>query len=236
MKKVFVIIMLVLLVLGAVIYTDYFISKTKHILPKLVIKQKLNDNSLVYNGVLYRVWYCKTNDTYTYASYFDKDAICQSEYVYENDFYTNELGVKISKKELQLLLTDGIYTQEMIENIDSKESLENAIHISYEYGRKDFILAEDSEGLELKSSTGERLIAFPEFMLVNDEYKWVSEINDDTKLYCYKKDGSKKYYATYENETCAEFKELKMDKKWCESYKNTMLALEETSIKKLCEE
>ena len=105
-------------------FFDYFYTKTNNVAPKISLKEEMDENTTVYKAIFYKVWYCKSNKSYYIGSYSDKDAICPKNYSYDNGYYTNELGVKISKRDLQLLTNDGVYTDEMIENMNSNGCVE----------------------------------------------------------------------------------------------------------------
>ena len=225
-KRILIIIVIITAVLACLIYLDYFIAKTRGSSPKISLKEKLSDNGYVYKAVLYKVWYCETNKTYTFGDYSDKDAICPKNYSYVDGFYTNEQGVKITKKDLQLLTNDGIYTSDMIENMSSNKQVEEAVKVASEYGKYRY------EDTKEKSEDGYELVKLFEFKEENDNYKWV--INEDV-LYCLKKEGNKKSLSKYENNKCEKFEVIKMSEEWCKNYKTSTLVFEEEA-KKLCEE
>lgn len=225
-KKVLIILIIVIAVLACLIYLDYFIAKTRGSSPKISLKEQLSDNGYVYKAVLYKVWYCETNKTYTFGDYSDKDAICPKNYSYVDGFYTNEQGVKISKKDLQLLTNDGIYTSDMIENMTSDKQVITAVSVANEYGKYKY------EDIKEKSEDGYSLVKLFEFKEENDNYKWV--INEED-VYCLKIEGNKKSLSKYENNKCEKFEIIKMSKEWCENYKSSTLVFEEEA-KKLCEE
>ena len=129
-KKILIIFIVVLAVISIAAYIDYFITKTNNTYPKIAIKKKIDDNTTVYTALLYKVWYCDSNKTYTVGSYSDKAAICPKNYSYTDGYYTNESGIKISKKDLQMLTNDGVYSSEMIENMNSDKQVEEALHVA----------------------------------------------------------------------------------------------------------
>ena len=222
-KKILIISFIVILVLSGLIYIDYFIAKTTTTHPKISLKERLDENSVVYKAVLYKVWYCKSNKTYTFGDYNDKDAICPKDYSYVDGFYTNSAQIKISKRDLQLITVEGVYTSDMVENFSSKKQVEDAVHVAYEYGKYKFKETSD------KSSDGYKLVLLRDFKEENSNFKW---IYDEENLYCLKDD---KYLAKYENEKCDNFVKIKMDKSWCENYENSTLVYED-KISDLCKE
>ena len=225
MKKIKIILFIILVfivIVGSLAYFDYVNAKASNTSPKLSIKSELDEDSVVYKAILYKVWYCKNNKTYTIGSYSDKDAICPKNYVYDEDgYYTNALNVKISKRDLQLLTITGIYTSEMIENMNSEKQVESAVHVAYNYGINKY-----------KETDKTNIVILPEFTLKDGQYKWVY---DEENLYCL---NGKEYsfsLAKYENDKCGTYEKVKMDKQWCDSYENSTLVYEE-GIDKLCEE
>ena len=230
--KIFVIIFTVLILVASVTYIDYFVSKTKNTYPKIALLKQLNDDLFVYNSIFYRVWYCKTNNTYTIGNYNDKDAVCPKNYQYENGYYTNSLGIKISKRDLQLLTNNDTYTHEMVDNMSSDSQVENAVHVAYNYGKINYKEIEDEN---LSSSLEYKLIIFPEFVEDDkDNYNWEYDESEEN-YYCLDDSQELAKVAKYENNECGVFEEIKMDEKWCTNYKNSTLGYD-TSILKYCEE
>ena len=222
-KKLLIFLLVVIVLLGATAYIDFYIAKLNNTNPKIAIKEDLDESTIVYKGVLYKVWYCKTNKVYTFGSYSDKDAICPKDYKYEDGYYTNALGIKISKRDLQLLTNDGVYTSEMVENMNSESQVKSAVHVAYNYGKNKYKV------LETKSADNNKLVIFPEFKEQNDNYKWVYD--ELSTQYCLKDN----QVAIYENNKCAVYQKIKMDKEWCENYENSTLIYED-GINKYCEE
>ena len=225
-KKVLIYILIIVVVLGSLIFFDYFYTKTNNVAPKISLKSDLDENTVVYKAVLYKVWYCKNSNTYYIGDYNDKDAICPKKYTYVYGYYINDQDVRISKRDLQLLTNDGLYTSEMVENMKDTTEVENAVYVAYNYGIKKY----KEEGS--KSSKGYNLVLLPEFKEDNTNFKW---IYDESKKYCLKTDKNNDYLADYVNDECGEFVKIKMDQKWCENYKNSTLKYDD-NIEKLCKE
>ena len=229
-KKILIIILVLLILGGGIVYIDYFLVKTKNIVPKLSIKEEQNADLIVYKAIFYKVWYCKTNDTITLGNYNDPDAICPREYEYVDGYYTNSLGVSISQKDLELI-KNGIYTSEMIEAMKSESEVKDAVYIAYNYGKIKYQKALDENKKELKSSNGMNLIVFPEFIEENGEYKW---IYNSEKYYCLNETDNT--YSEYIEEKCDQnYQKITLDKEWCGKYKNSILVYND-EIKKICEE
>ncbi len=226
--KIILILVVIFIILAAGSYIDYYVAKTKNTNPKMAIKKEINSDLIVYNGMFYKMWYCKVNKVYTIGSYGDKDAICNKNYEYTDGYYTNASGIKISKKDLQLLTNTGIYTGEMIENMSSDTQVENAIHVAEDY--------ESTKYKTVNQIDDYKIVVFQKFKEdSNGNYKWIYDENDTSKYYCLSKNKNILSKAKYDGVECGEFEQIKMDDKWCENYKNSTLVYED-DIEKLCEE
>lgn len=225
--KIIIILIVILFACSCLIYIDYFIVKNRTTTPKIAIKKEINESLVVYNAVLYKVWYCKTNDTYTIGGYSDKDAICPIDYEYDdNDNYKNGNNLLISKHDLQLI--SQIYTSDMIETFNTKSELDDAIYVALHYGmslNKELTV----NGEVLKSSDGSNIVIYPEYKLNNDKYEWV--YNEEIK-YCM---NSKGQIAPYQDNLCGEYEDVKMNEKWCNLYKNSTLVYNDIA-KSYCNE
>ena len=222
MKKYIIIVVLILIVFSSLVYVDYFNTKTNNTYPHLALKSE-NDDAIVYTAVLYRVWYCKANKMYMIGSYTE-DNICPRNYEYSNGIYTNSNGITISKKDLQMLSNDGIYTSEMIENMTNNKQVEDALYVVDSYMSKVYKVVDENET--------NKIIIFPEFKEVDGHYSWVYEEKEDN-YYCLSTD--EKSYAKMINNQCTKYEPFIMDKKWCELYKNSTLVYDE-KLSDLCKE
>ncbi len=235
LKKIFIIIIVLLVVFSGVVYIDYFLVKTKNTFPKIAIKEELNDETTVYKAILYKVWYCKNNKSISIGNYSDRDAICPKKYTYENGYYKNNMGIVISKHDLELLISNSIYTSEMIEDINSENDLKDKVYVALTYGKTKYKKVEKDkrEGLTLES--GVELVVFPTFEQNGNEYSWVYNYNVDN-FNCMKTEKDKtKTFSKYENNTCGkEYQPLQFDSRWCSLYKNSTLIYKD-DIEKLCE-
>ena len=230
-KKIILIVVGVLVLTVFLAYIDYFNTKANNTTPKMSIKEEIDENTTVYKALLYKVWYCKTNKTYTIGSYSDKDAVCPKNYSYDNGYYTNEQGIKISKRDLQLLTNDGVYTSEMIENMNTNAQVEAAIHVAYNYG----INIYKNLSNKTKSDDGHKVVMLPKFIEVEGNYKWVYDEDDKENYYCLKEDNDNISYAKYTGDKCGKFESVVMDETWCENYRNSTLISVE-GIEKYCKE
>ena len=225
MKKFLITIIIILIIVPSLIYIDYFNAKANNTSPKVSLKEETED-AIIYKAFFYRVWYCKTNKMYLLGNYSEEE-ICPKNYKYEDDTYTNEHGVAFSKRDLQLLTNDGVYTDEMIVNISSNKQVEDAVHVSYNYLKTKY--------KKIKNISNAEVVVFPEFKEVDGNYRWVYDEEDESSYYCLvEKDGITSY-AKYDNGVCGKYERIKMDEKWCSSYQNSTLAYND-EINKLCEE
>ena len=220
MKKTFIIIVLLLIVFASLVYVDYFNTKTNKTFPKLALKSE-NDDAVIYTAILYRVWYCKVNKMYMIGSYSEKD-VCPKNYEYVNEVYTNSQGVNITKRDLQLLTKDGVYTSEMIENLANDKQVEDAVYVAYNYLKTSYKVINETET--------NKIVVFPEFKEVNGNYEWVYDESDN--YYCLSKDGTQ--VAKFDNLVCGKYVKIKMDERWCESYKTSTLVYDE-NVESLCD-
>ena len=227
LKRFLFVIFIILLVAAGCIYIDYFFASRNNTHPRIAIKKKLDDNLSVYNGVFYRMWYCKTNDTYTIGDYKDNDAICNPKYEYDKGYYTNGAGIKISKHDLEMIV--DIYAEEVIETFNSDTVVENAVYVAENYSKLNYKNIEENEKV-LKSGKY-NLVEFPVFTEEKDKYNWVYESEDK---YCIDETEEIKKYAPYDENGCGEFVNLTYDKKWCELYVNSKLFFDE-DINRICE-
>lgn len=220
LRKILFIIFIILLVFAGCVYIDFFIASRNETYPKISIKEKIDDNLVVYNAAFYRMWYCKPTKVYTLGDYKDSDAVCNPEYEYDKGYYTNGAGIKISKHDLEMII--DVYNSEVIETMNSDSVVANAVYVAEGYAKLDYEPVEE-EGKALKSGKYQ-LIYFPTFKETNNKFKWVYE--SDT-MYCLDDSKDIKQYAPYEENSCGEFTNITFDKKWCELYVNSKLYFDE---------
>ena len=214
MKKIvkyLIIFFISIIVIGFIIYIDYFNAKANNTNPKISIKVE-SDNYILYKAALYRVYYCKTNKKYIIADY-NEEVVCPNNYEYQDGFYINREEVQISKKDLQLLTNDGVYTSEMIENFKTEKDVQNAVLVANSFGSKKFKVINEMEEYSI--------VIFPSFESVNDNYDWI--YNEDGIKYCIKGENYNYQVTKYENDKCGKFEKIKMNDEWCENYKTSTL-------------
>ena len=73
-KKIFIIIIVLLLILSCLSYIDYFLVKTKNVVPKISLKEEKKE-FIVYKAPFYKVWYCKDSKIIVIGGYDDPDAV-----------------------------------------------------------------------------------------------------------------------------------------------------------------
>ena len=225
-KRILFVIFIFLLIAAGVIYIDYFFASRNNTNPRIAIKKQIDDNLFVYNGAFYRMWYCKSNDTYTISDYKDSDGVCDPEYEYVNGYYTNGAGIKISKHDLEMIVS--IYDEDVIETFNSDSVLENAVYVAENYSKLKYKEIEENE--KVVKAGKYVLIEFPVFKEVKEKYTWVYE---DEKRYCLDDTGDIKKYALYTDNVCGEFANITYDKKWCDLYVNSKLFFDE-KINEIC--
>lgn len=208
--KILIILFIIVLVIASIIYIDYFSSKTNNTSPKISIKEE-NENSILYKAFFYKVYYCKTNKKYVFADY-DEEVVCPNKYVYKNDYYTNSEGIKISKRDLQLLTNDGIYTSEMIESLKSDKQVKSATNVAYNFGINRYKITSKEDDYNL--------VVFPTFELVSNNYDW---IYNEEEVYCLKGENYNYQVSKYEDNKCEKYEKVKMSDEWCNDYKTSTL-------------
>lgn len=235
-KKIFIIVFTLLVILSALAYIDYFLVKTNNKVPKFSLKKDEKD-FIVYSAPFYKVWYCKDSKAVILGGYDDPDAICSKSYEYVDGYYTNSSGIKIKKEDLELVTKNGIYTSEMVEAMKSDEEVEDAVYVADTYGRLVYKKKLDSKGNELIVNDDNYIVVFPEFVEVKDKYDWHYEEEYTDRVYCMEYRDGVEYFTRYNDGSCSKnYFKLKLDDKWCGKYKDSTLVYNEDSVKKLCEE
>ena len=234
-KKIFIIIFTLLIVICAISYIDYFLVKTYNKVPKIALKKDKTD-FIVYSAPFYKVWYCKDSKTVIMGGYDDPDAVCPKNYEYVDGYYTNSEGVKISRKDLELITKNGIYTSEMIEQMKDNSEVEDAVYVAYNYENLMYKKLLDEKDNEVTVGDAS-VVVFPQYVEVDGKYDWHYESEYTSRYYCMKTEDDTEYFVRYNNGSCGKnYFKLKLDSKWCGIYKNSTLVYKEDSIKELCEQ
>ena len=218
--KWLIVIFIAALIIFGIVYIDYYSAKANGTNPKISIKEE-SENSILYKAAFYKVYYCRTNKKYIFADY-NEEVVCPNNYVYNNGYYNNSEDINISKKDLQLLTNDGIYTSEMIEQLKTETEVKIAVDVAYQYGLKKYKVIDEEDEYNI--------VLFPTFESVEDNYDWI--YNEEDK-YCLKGENYNLYLASYNNDKCGKYEKIKMDEKWCEAYKTSTLVYVK-GIENLC--
>ena len=234
-KKVLIILFIVLIISFGASYIDYYIVKTKETLPKLAIKEEKNKEQMViYKALFYKVWYCKAEGSIIIGDYSDKEAVCPKSYVFEEGYYTNLKGLKISKRDISLMIDKGIITSDAIDLMSTQDEINNAVYVAYNYGKSSFAIVKDKTSSKINNA----LVVFGEFKEdKNGNYSWEYDEKNMTKYYCAKMSANKQEYefAKYDDGKCGTtFSPIRLDEKWCKLYKNTALSHNEDLIGNYC--
>lgn len=229
MKKLFVAIIILLLIFCGVCYIDYFLVKTKGSFPKIAIKKVDKDKHVtIYNAVLYKVWYCEDENKILIGGYGDPDNQCSNPLIYKDGYYINESNVKISKQDYDILISEGIYTNDMINIMLNNKEVNDAVYVANNYMLHKYEIVEEEKNY--------LLVVFPELKEKKNNYIWVYPENEDSYYCLFKKDG-REYYSKYENGKCSnEEKLLEYDQKWCSLYKSSTLVFLEEDNGLFCKE
>ena len=238
-KKIVLILLVILVILGAITYIDYFLAKSEGTLPKLVIKKEDEVKQMtIHNGLFYKAIYCYADKSVIYTDHKSSTDVCPRLVTYdEKGYFTNSSGLKISKRDYTLMSYLNIYTFDTIDNIENKEDVKNYSYVSYEYGLSRYII---KEGIEIDNN-GEKvqLAIFPTFVETEGEYSFVYDEANPEKKYCTKTDETGvQLFSKYDEETktcIEEFTKITMKPKWCELYKYSTLVYSLDEKLKYCE-
>lgn len=234
-KKIITILLVVLILLAGATYIDYFLVKTKNDLPRIALKH--NDDTkqvVIYKAPFYKVWHCLADDSVILGDYTDNDPLCPRTVEYVNGYFTNSAGINISQRDYELMSYNNIYTFDAISNMSSNSDIENAVYVAYEYGKSLYTI-KDNSTLKYNSDNVE-IAVFNEFVLDGKNYKWKSDLDDETKYYCAKKEGDTYLFSKYTNNTCEdEFTKITMSDRWCSLYKTSTLVYSLEENNDLCE-
>ncbi|NLC48583.1 MAG: hypothetical protein GX758_04415 [Tenericutes bacterium] len=232
-KKIFIFVIVLLVLLTLLAYIDYFLVKTNGKLPIISLKKEFEEKDVVvYNALFYKVWYCKTDKTITIGSYSDVDVICSLPYDFEDGYYTNTSGIKISEKDIYMITYKNLYTKEMIDMMKSKSNVDDALYVSNMYFGSKY---EKISNINDKVS----LVVFPEFGLNGNVYEYIYNKEDEHNYYCMKNESNENetMFSKYLDGKCSDdYNYMKMDSKWCLLYKNSTLVNNPDLVKGLCEE
>lgn len=211
MRKLLSLIIIVLIVFSGVVYIDYFLVKTQNKVPKISIKEKVADkNMVIYKAIFYKVWYCENDKKFVIGSYDDPDATCSSNIAFDDGYYINESGAKISKRDYTIMRTNDIYSDEDIKLMSSSD-INDAIYVVTEYENKKYKVYREFTGL--------KTVYFPSF----NETTLTWEYNDEEPVYyCLFDDNSISLYVR--GSGCSSDKtEFKFDSKFCSLYEKSTI-------------
>lgn len=236
-KKIFILLITLVIFVTILSYIDYFVVKTKNTFPKISYKVVNKEKKMItYNSLFYKVWYCTEDKTTVIGDYSDPEPTCSNEYSFVDGYYTNESGIKISQKNLLIMIEDNIYTREMID-IMTEIDVKNAVYVAESY-EKTFYKNLDTKKSTVNGETKEySLVLFPTFKKSNDTYKWVYDESNLEEYYCISEnDKGEKTFSKYTDGYCeSKFNTLELSEKWCSLYKNSTLVYNEKKVSSFCE-
>ncbi len=208
MRKLLTILFIILIIFSGVVYIDYFLVKTQNKLPKISIKET-NGNMVVYKAIFYKVWHCVDEDKLVIGGYNDPDAICNLGIAFDDGYYVNDVGTKISESDYKLITTDQIYTDDKI-SVMSIEDVKNAIYVVNGYENMKYQVYREFDNM--------KTIYFPKY---NDKTgKW--EYEEEKTYYCLYNDNTYSLYV-YGSGCSKDRKPFKYDDKWCELYETSTI-------------
>lgn len=236
-KKMFLLLITLVIVVVIFSYLDYFLVKTKNTFPKVSIKVNDKDKNMVtYNAIFYKVWYCTKDKTTRIGDYGDPEPSCSDSYSFVDGYFTNSFGTKISQKDLLIMIDKNIYTRDMID-IMNETDVKNAIYVAEAYEKTLYKVLDSKKGKINGESKEYSVVLFPVFKKLNDTYKWTYDENNLEEYYCMSEnDKGEKTFSKYADGYCENmFNTLNFDEKWCSLYKNSTLVYDEKNTSSFCE-
>ena len=165
-----------------------------------------------YTSFFYNVYKCYSG--YTTVQPLNKDEpYCPRVIKYDKDgYYSNINGLKISKKEYQMILNTS-NTMNEIEAWTTKSQIEDSLIVAEEFERG-IHKTEERNGL--------KIAIFREFVIINDygDYDWVYQNNNKDYYKCVENDNFKEYKG---GSCIGDWQMLKPTEKWCSLAKNTTI-------------
>lgn len=233
-KKFCITIAIVVLIFSIVTFItastiEYYFAKSTYRIPVLALKsESVSKQYTIYRGVFYKVYKCYS-DLIVVKSLKDEPPYCLRIVRYTDDgYYINYNGLKISKKDLQLIFDKSITFKE-IDNLTTKDQVKDYVYIADQYQRnvhKVYETTKEKDGIL-------SIDVFQEFVQINNygDYEWRYQFNNPKYYKCFKNG----MYKEYENETCTgEWKELKYSEKWCKLAKNNSISSIQEAYKNNC--
>ena len=206
-KKIIITTIFFLLILtGTISIVEYYYAKDSSKMPILAIKKEDRAKQFTkYSSVFYNVYKCYSGTIFAVSKTYP-EPICERIAVYDGGYYLNRNGLKIDKKDYQMIY-DASNTSSEIENFTTEEEVKNAVKISEEYEKNLYkVLRTAQVGNDVVD-----IVAFKELVLNNyGDYTWEFNMNN----YKCKSGNSVK---EYKNKRCTgSWKKIGYSKEWCE--------------------
>lgn len=235
-KRKFVIIIIITIILFLIVniatasVIEYYFAKSTYRIPVLVIKSdSVAKQYTKYTGLFYKVYKCYS-DYVVVTGAKEEEPYCSRVIRYSMDgYYTNYNGIKIEKKDFQLIFDKSVTFSE-IDKFKTYKEVENAILVADEYQRNLYVTGQTKTiNNELVS-----IVVSPEYVEVNQygDYDWRYQTDNPKYYKCMKNSLFKKY----DNDNCVgEWKKLTYSKEFCELAKINSISSIQEAYKNNCE-
>ncbi len=226
-KVVLTTLFFVLILVGTISIVEFYYAKDAKRMPVLALKSEDKTKQYYkYTSLFYNVYKCYSGTVFAVSKNYP-EPICNRVIVYDNGYYINKNGLKISKKDYQAIY-DISYNFNDIEDFTTNEEIEKAVFVASEY--------EKNLSIPIKTTQINKQVvninAFKD-LKVNEygDYSWEYQRGNESYYKC-EKNG---LYKTYSNGNClGEWSELKYTKEWCEAALNSTMNNIEQTYNKYC--
>lgn len=208
-RVVITIIFFIIIFIGTTSIIEFYYAKDAKRMPILALKSEDKSKQYYkYSSFFYNVYKCYSGTVYAIAKNYP-EPICNRIIVYDNGYYTNKNGLKISKKDYQSIYDVSCNFNE-IENFTSKEEVEKAVLIANEYER--------NLSIPIKTTQFNKQVvninAFKDLSMNSyGDYSWEYQKSNELYYKC-EKNG---LYKNYSNGNCiGDWSNLSYSKEWCE--------------------
>ncbi len=183
--------MSVLLATSFIDYTRAFKGKTQ---PYFAIRARNEyKQATIYYGVFYKAWICDSDKTHVnFGSFSSNITNCRVVVTYDNGYYENSKGLKISKEQMNTIQP---YYYDYFNGFETEEELEQAYKVSSAINKVRWV--QKSTGVLLEDNTIAYLAVFNKLV----ENTWELQYNDPAYYKCVKSTNGIYTFSEYNLET-----------------------------------
>lgn len=227
-KKVIIATLFFIIILtGTTSIVEFYYAKDANKMPILALKSEDKTKQFYkYTSLFYDVYKCYSGTVYAVAKNYP-EPICNRVIIYDNGYYINKKGLKISKKDYQSIY-DISYSFDEIENFTTSIEIENALLLASEYERN---MSTPIKTIQVNRKVV-NINAFKD-LNINEygDYSWEYQKGNESYYKC-EKNG---LYKNYSNGNClGEWSELNYSKEWCQLAANSNMRNIKESYNKYC--